>query len=207
MKVIKTYVLSEKTLEEDIDKFIKEAKRGYYQYDYKYGQDGLKSLKAYFRMIEDEFKKQNYSDCRICYQKILFFFLQKEYDYFNYEDILSKFNTEKIVGNYFTSLIKTCSVEELFKEYLEYLRAKEDYYFKSAHQTILSQLSEKDCHAFMELVKKESETVGEKDYAHHDLISLQLDLAKERKDKNAYYELCEKYDKIVEEEQKEEFDE
>lgn len=57
MKIIKTYTLSEKTLEKDIDKFIRDAKNGKYQYDYKDGQEGLKILKAYFRMIEQELKK------------------------------------------------------------------------------------------------------------------------------------------------------
>jgi hypothetical protein len=57
MKIIKKYVLSKKTLEKDIDKFIRDAKKGAYQYDYKYDQEGLKILKAYFRMIEQELKK------------------------------------------------------------------------------------------------------------------------------------------------------
>ena len=42
MKVTKNYSLSEKTLEKDIDKSIRDAKKGAYQYDYKYGQEGLK---------------------------------------------------------------------------------------------------------------------------------------------------------------------
>jgi hypothetical protein len=38
MKVIKTFALSEESLEKDIDKFIKDAKKGAFQYDYRYGQ-------------------------------------------------------------------------------------------------------------------------------------------------------------------------
>lgn len=206
MKLIKRYALSEKTLEKDIDRFIRDAKKGAYQYDYKYGQEGLKRLKAYFRMIEEEFKKQNYAVCRICYKKLLFFILQRDYDYFNYEDIMSKFNSEKIVGNYFTCLTKTCFGEELFKEYLGYLEVKEDYYFESAEQIILTQLAKKDRNKFIEMVTKEAETVTEKDYAKHDLIYFILNLAKSRKDKAAYYRLCDKYEKIGGDEQKEEFD-
>ncbi len=71
MKIIKTYVLSEKTLERDIDKFIRDAKRGVYQYDYKYGLEGLKIIKVYFRMIQEEFNKQNYEVCKVCYKKII----------------------------------------------------------------------------------------------------------------------------------------
>src|SRR3989339_1690037 len=144
MKVIKTYALSEVSIEKDIDNFIKEAKKGVFQYDYKYGQEGLKILKAYFRMLEAEFKQNNFTVARNCYKKLLSFLLQKEYEYFNYEDIMSKFNSEKIIGSYFTCLIKTCSVGELFQEYLEYLKIKEDYYFESADTVLLNELSEKD---------------------------------------------------------------
>ena len=206
MKISKNYSLSEKTLEKDIDKFIRDAKKGVYQYDYKYGQEGLKLIKAYFRMIEEEFKKQNFQVVRACYKRLLFFLLQRDYEYFNYEDIMSKFNSEKIVGFYFTSLVKTCSVDELFKEYLDYLKIKEDSYFKSADEIMLNELSSEDKLKFVRLVEKESENIKENDYAMHDLIYFQLDLAKEVKDRKKYDLLCEKFMKIVGSEQKEEFD-
>jgi len=202
MKITKNYSLSEKTLEKDTDKFIRDAKKGAYQYDYKYGQEGLKLIKAYFRMIEEELKKQNFQVAGACYKKILFFLLQRDYEYFNYEDIMSKFNSEKLVGFYFTSLVKTCTVGELFKEYQDYLKVKEDYYFESADKTILSELSSKDKLEFIRLVEKKSEN----DYAMHDLIYFQLDLAKETKDRKKYDLLCKKFIKIVGPEQKEEFD-
>lgn len=208
MKIIKTckYVLSEKSLEEDIDKFMRDAKNGAYQYDYKYGQEGLKLIKAYFRMVEDEFKKQNYAVARACYKKLMFFLLQTEYNYFNYEDIVGKLNFEKFIANYFTCLIKTCAVDELFKEYLEYLRVTEDYYFESADKTILTGLLEEEKERFVSLIEKESETIKEDDYAMHNLIYFQLDLAMAKKDKNKYDAICEKYEKIVGKEQKEEFE-
>jgi hypothetical protein len=206
MKITKNYSLSEKTLEKDIYKFIRDAKKGAYQYDYKYGQEGIKLIKAYFRMIEEEFKKQNFQVSRICYKKLLFFLLQRDYEYFNYEDIMSKFNSENIIGFYFTSLVKTCNLDELFKEYLDYLKIKEDYYFESADKIILGELSSEDKLKFVRLVEKESESIKEKDYAMHDLIYLQLDLAKEMKDRKKYHLLCEKFIKIVGLEQKEEFD-
>ena len=205
MKVIKTYALSEESIEKDIDNFIKEAKKGVFQYDYKYGQEGLKILKAYFRMLETEFKQNNFAVARICYKKLLSFLLQKEYEYFNYEDIMSKFNSDKMVGIYFTCLIKTCSVEELFKEYLEYLKIKEDYYFESADKALFNELSKNDLDKFNLLVKEQAEKVKEKDYEMYDLIYFLLDLAKSNKNKEEYYQLCEKYEKIVGEEQKEEF--
>jgi hypothetical protein len=206
MKITQSYSLSEKTLEKDIDKFIRAAKKGAYHSDYKYGQEGLKLIKAYFRMIEDDLKKRNFQVARACYKKLLFFLLQRDYDYFNYEDIMSKFNSEKIVGLYFMCLVKTCNIDELFKEYLDYLRIKEDYYFESAEKTILAELSPDDKERFIHLIEKESENIKEKDYTLHDLIYSRLDLAKEKKDRKRYNQLCEKFIKIVGEEQKKEFD-
>lgn len=205
MKVIKTYALSEESLEKDIDQFIKEAKKGAFQYDYKYGQEGLKILKAYFRMLEAEFKQNNFAAARICYKKLLFFLLQRDYDCFNYEDILSKFNSEKIVGFYFTCLIKTCSVTELFQEYLEYLKIKVDYYFESVDTALRNELSESDFNRLVLLVKDEAERIKEKDYALYDLLYFLLERAKSKNDRVEYYRLCEKYEEIVGKEQKEEY--
>lgn len=205
VKTIKTYSLSEETPEKDIDKFIADAKKGRYQYDHRYGMEGLKTIKAYFRMIEDEYKKQNYPAARACYKKLLFLLLQSEHNYFGYEDIVGKMNFEKFIGNYFTCLIKLCSAEELFKEYMEYLEVKADYDFESAHRTMLTGLSEHALSNFASLVTKEAGNVGEEDYALYDMIYFLLDLANFRKDKEAYYQLCEKYRKLVGDEQKEEF--
>ena len=193
MKVIKTYALSEESIEKDIDNFIKEAKKGVFQYDYKYGQEGLKILKAYFRMLEAEFKQNNFTVARNCYKKLLSFLLQKEYEYFNYEDIMSKFNSEKIIGSYFTCLIKTCSVGELFQEYLEYLKIKEDYYFESADTVLLNELSEKDFNKFILLVKEQAEKLPlpEKRSKKFSIISMFLPIFKtirkmERLPKNCF---------------------
>jgi hypothetical protein len=204
MKVVKTYTLSEKSLGKDIEKFMSDAKRGTYQYDYKHGQEGLKILKAYFRMIEDEFKIQNYQTTRECYKRLLFFLLQREYDYFNYEDIMSKFNAEKIVGNYFACLIRLCSVAELYAEFLEYLKIKEDYFFESAEKAVLD-MPEDKLSAFLSLAKKDAEKITEKEYALHDLIYFLLTYAKKTKNKKEYFSLCEKYSEIVGEEQKGEY--
>ena len=209
MKIVKTYnyQLSEKTLEKDIDRFIRDAKKGAYQFDYKYGQEGLKIIKAYFRMIEDEFKKRDYAVARICYKKLMFLLLQCEYNYFDYEDIVGKLNFEKFLDNYFICLIKLCSVEELFKDYRDYAKIKEEYDFESVHQTLFINLSADSLNQFKILVEKEAENVKEKDYALYDLIYFLLDLAKFRKDRSTYDQLCEKYEKLVGEEQKEAFDE
>lgn len=207
MKIIKTYsyTLSEDSLEKDIDKFIRDAKNGRYQFDYKYGQEGLKTIKAYFRLIEEEFKKQNYADARICCKKLMFLLLQNNYNYFDYEDIVGKLNFGRFIANYFTCLLKTCNIEELFKEYIEYLKVKQDYDFES-DKTIMEGLSDSDRERFISMVEKEAENVKEKDYALHDLIYFQLELAKARKDRAKYDALCKKYEKVLGEDLREEFD-
>ncbi len=208
MKIIKTYsyALTEDSLEKDIDKFIRDAKNGAYQRDYKYGQEGLKAVKAYFRMIEEEFKKQNYAAARACYKKLMFLLLQNEYNYFDYEDIVGKLNFEKFIANYFTCLVKLCSVEELFKEYVEYLKVKQDYDFES-DKAITEGLSDSDREKFISMVEKEAENVKDGDYGLYSLIYFLFELAKERKDRAKYYALCEKYGKLLGEEGlKEEFD-
>ncbi|HII14988.1 MAG TPA: hypothetical protein HA362_01635 [Nanoarchaeota archaeon] len=209
MKIIKTYsyALSEDSLGKDIDKFIRGAKSGAYQFDYKYGQEGLKTIKAYFRMIEDEFKKQNYLIARICYKKLMFLLLQNDYNYFDYEDIVGKLNFEKFIANYFTCILNLCSVEELFKEYIEYLKAKPEYDFESANKTILAGLSDNDRERFISMVEKEAENVKDGDYGLYSLIYFLLELARERKDRARYYALCDKYEKLLDEEGlKDEFD-
>ena len=75
------------------------------------------------------------------------------------------------------------------------------------HRALFEHLLENNLNGFTRLVEKEAETVKEKDYAFYDLIYFLLDLAKFRKDRNTYKQLCEKYKRLVGEEQKEAFDE
>jgi len=201
MKIIKQYTLSEENLEKDIDKFTRDAKNGAYQYDYKYGQEGLKLIKAYFRMIEEEFKKQNYRTARVCYKKLMFLLLQSKYNYFDYEDIIGKLNFEKFLAHYFLCLIKQCNIKEIFKEYLEYLKIKEDYYFASVHRAIFTGLEGKNLTFFVNLAEKEAKNIKEKDYAMHDVIYFLIDLAKLKKDKAGFNQLCAKYQGIVDEDE------
>ena len=182
MKIIKRYdyKLTEETLNKDIDQFIRDAKKGMYQMDHKYEQEGLKLIKAYFRMIEEEFKKGDFKIPRECYKKLMFLLLQTEYNYFDYEDIVGKLNFEKFITYYFTCLIKLCTIEELFKEYVEYLKVKEDYYFGSAETTIMDSLDDKQFATFRKLLEQEAEQVKEKDYAMQDILTFLLDIAKKK---------------------------
>ena len=208
MKIIKTcsYVLTEESLEKDIDRFIRDAKNGAYQWDYKYEHEGLKTIKAYFRMIEEEFKKQNYDVARACYKKLMFLLLQNKYNYFDYEDIVGKLNFDKFIANYFTCLLKIYNVEELFREYAEYLEVKEGYGFE-ADKIIFAGLSGEDRQKFIIMAEKEAENVKDEEYGKYDLIYFLLEQAKAEKDRVKYDALCDKYEKLLcEEDLKEEFD-
>jgi len=198
MKIIKTYALSEKTLEKDIDKFIREARRERFSYDYKYGGEGLKILKAYFRMIEEELLKKNYAECRICYKKLLYLIIPREYDYFNYTDILSKFNAEKVIVNYFDCLIKICNVEELFSEWDAFLKLDEDLYFDSINKAIFSGLSSNDLDKFKSMAKNVLRSLSkDDDYEAYIYVFFLLDYAKYKKDKKEYFRLCDEYDESI----------
>jgi len=194
MKIIKTYALNEKTLAKDIDKFIRDAKKGAYQYDYKDGQEGLKILKAYFRMIEQELKKGDYSEAILAYEKLFTFLFQREYDYFNYEDIIGKFNTEKLIGNYFFALIK--NKEDIFQKYLDYLKLTDEYYFESAHRTIIINLSESELVKFFDKIEERLKLVKSEEYCYYELADILVDYYK-NKDKDKHLELKEKYKEFL----------
>lgn len=59
MKFTKTvkynYELTEKTLKEDINKFIEDAREGDFLWDYKNRSIGLKIIKQYFRILQEKF--------------------------------------------------------------------------------------------------------------------------------------------------------
>ena len=131
----------------------------------------------------------------------MFLLLQSECNYFNYEDIVSKLNFEKFLANYFVCLIKPGNVEELFAEYLKYLKVKEDYYFESVHKTIFENMSESSLKIFINLVEKEAESIKEEDYARYDLIYFLLDYSKLRKNRDEFDKICKKYRGFVDEDE------
>src|SRR3989338_9140283 len=108
MKITRSYEfkLTEAELDKDIDAFIKDARKGAFEWDYKYGMEGLRIIKQYFKLIQLEFDKGNLELCNICYKKLLFLLFEEgcENSYFGYEDIIgrSKLDFERIVKNYFT---------------------------------------------------------------------------------------------------------
>lgn len=204
MKIIKKYEykLTEKNLDKDIDQFIKEARRGAYTWDYKHGMEGLRIIKQYFKLIQQEFENDNFEICKSCYKKLLFLLFEEgyKYSYFGYEDIIgrSKLHFNKIIKNYFFCLIKLHSVNDLFGEYLEYLKAKQDYYFEAAEKIIIEELNEKDFSTFKSLLLQKSEVIGKDNYELHDILTFLLDIAKEKeKDDKKFIELAEKFTPIL----------
>lgn len=204
MRVVKKYVLSEKTLSHDIDGFIEDARNGAYQFDYKYGMEGLKIIKLYLRFIQKEFDEGNLEIARECYKKLLLFLFETSLDhnYFNYEDILGRtgMDFEKIVGNYIYSLIKTLSIENFFAEYLRFAKEMQDYGFESINKTILNEFDKES------LIKLKSMLVGELDsqlkedeYWRYELVYLLLDIYKKLNLKDGYVTTCQKFGQVSEE--------
>ena len=176
------------------------------------GCEGLRIIKHYFKFIQKEFDQENYALARTAYKKLIFLLCDtSEFDYFNYPDIIdrSRLNFEKIVGNYFTCLIKLCSVRELFDEYVEYVKAKGEYEFEAADRTIVDQLDKKNLKTFERMAYKKAKTLTKKDYYESDLIYFLFYLAKKRNDRKKYNDLCDEFSQCIDdpEEQKKLFDE
>jgi hypothetical protein len=204
MRIIKKYEykLTEDSLDKDIGKFIKEAQSGAYTWDYKCGMEGLRIIKQYFKLIQQEFNNGNFELCKICYKKLLYLLFEEGYEnsYFGYEDIIgrSKLDFDKIVRQYFICLIKLHSVDELFNEFIEYLKKKQDYYFESAEKTIMEELGDEDFAKFKEMLLLEAEKIGKKDYAMHDVLNFLIDIAKKKeKDKKKFLELVERFAPVL----------
>ena len=48
--------------------FIQEARKGRYSWDSKYGNEGLKIIKHYFKILKEKFKNNELKECKICYE-------------------------------------------------------------------------------------------------------------------------------------------
>ena len=195
MKIVKSYILSEESLDKDIDCFIRDARLGNYQYDYKNGMEGLKIIKQYFKMLQTAYDNGNYELCRICYKKLLLFLAETSYDedYFNYEDILgrTKLDFEKIVGNYTHSMIITFFLEDFFREYLIFIEKMKDYDFESLHKTILDDFSDETLKNLEGLLIDELKAgLKEPAYWRYNIAYLLLDIYRKLKLREKYVNAC-----------------
>lgn len=206
MRVVKKYEyrLTEKTLNEDIDRFIEKARNGDYQFDYKYGMEGLKIIKQYFKILKKEFDTENYELCSVCYKKILLFLFEAssgEHNYFDYEDLLGRagLDFEDIVGKYIFLLIKTSSLDNFFEEYIIFMRGMEDYGFESINKTILDEFDEASLTRLEGLLIGKLKSFKEEEYWKYDLAYLLLDIYKKLKLKEKYIDACKTFGYISEE--------
>ena len=205
MKKIIKYELSKDSLEEDIDKFIKKAKRGNFAWDSKYENEGLKIIKAYFRMIQEKFNKNEYDECKNCYYKlILFLFDSSRGDNkadFGYTDLLAKIsnNFDKFIRNYFICLVKTCKPEELLEKVLEYIIKLKEYNFDSDKEILLSDLDKEKLEKLEEKMLEKTQGITKKDFDKQDILYFLIHLAGSQKNKDKYIKLCNQFKGIINE--------
>ena len=128
----------------------------------------------------------------------MFLLLQNEENYFDYEDIVGRLNFKEYITNYFTCLIKLCTVEELFNEYMEYLKVKEDYYFPEAEKTILECLTTEQFAQFRILLEQKAKEIKHDDYAMQDILTFLLDIARKKEhNEEKFKELSMKFAPIL----------
>lgn len=187
------YVLSEETLEKDIDQFIRTARKGAFVMDRKHDKEGLQILREYIRLIQQAFKEKDYKMCRACGKKLILFLFETttEHDYFSYSYIIDLLAFKTLVTMYFSSLKELCDVDELFREYMEYISSAEDAPY--AEEFILDKLSAEELARFEELLFKEAQTRKEDDYGRYSAIYFLLSLAKRRRNRTRYAELVDSY--------------
>jgi len=200
MKLTKTikYKLTEENLEKDIDKFIELAKKGNYHMDKMYGNEGLKIIKQYFRILQNKFKNNEFEECKGCYHKLIPFLLTAstgDTDLFDYNDLLAKIKEDfdQYVKDYFICLVKTCSLDELADKISEYAKTLDIYGFDSDKEVLLNNLNEEQLNQLEEKMLVKTIGMTDKDKKKHEIIYFLMSLAEVQEDKEKYLKLCERF--------------
>ena len=202
-KVVKyNYELTEETLEKDIDKFIENAKKGDYHMDKMYGNEGLKIIKQYLKILNEKFKNNEFMECNDCYHKLIPFLLvssSAEGDLFDYNDMLAMLSRDfdDYVNNYFICLVKTCKMDELADKVSEYASNLNDYGFDSDKEILLNNLNKERLNQLEEKMLLKTEGMTKKDEKKHEIVYFLMDLAKIQDDKSKYLSLCEKFKGVL----------
>lgn len=206
-KVVKyNYQLTEETLEEDIESFIQEARKGMYSWDYKNNGEGFKIIKQYFRILKEKFSNQEYQECKLCYEKlILFLFDASRGDDradFSYEDLLAKITDDfnNYIRNYFICLVETCEIEELTERVLLYVSKLKDYGFESDIKVLIENLDEYQLDNLEKRMLIKTEGITKKDELKKDILFFIIGLVRERRQKDKYLELCSRFKGILDKE-------
>ena len=212
MKLTKTvkynYKLTEETLEKDMDKFIESAKKGDFHMDKMYGNEGLKMIKQYFKILNEKFKNNELEECKRCYQKFIPFLIKAssaENDLFDYEDLLAKITKDfdDYVKNYFICLVKTCSLDELSDRIARYASSLDIYGFDSDKEILLNNLSKEQLNQIEEKILAKTQGMTKKDQDTQDIVYFLISIADVQGDKQKYLRLCERFREIL---SKEEFE-
>jgi len=202
-KVVKyNYELTEETLEKDIDKFIENAKKGDYHMDKMYGNEGLKIIKQYLKILNEKFKNNEFMECNDCYHKLIPFLLvssSAEGDLFDYNDMLAMLSRDfdDYVNNYFICLVKTCKMDELADKVSEYASNLNDYGFDSDKEILLNNLNKEQLNQLEEKMLAKTMDMKKKDMAKHEIIYFLMDLAQTQNNKSKYLILCEKFKGVL----------
>ena len=188
-KVVKyNYELTEETLEKDIDKFIQKAKKGNYHMDKMYGNEGLKIIKQYLKILNEKFKNNELEECKNCYHKLIPFLLissSADGDLFDYNDMLAMLSKDfdDYVRNYFICLVKTCSIDELADKISEYSSSLDVYGFDSDKEILLNGLSKEQLNQLEEKMIIKTKGMTKKDMAKHEIIYFLMDISKTQNQK------------------------
>ena len=202
-KVVKyNYELTEETLEKDIDKFIEKAKKGDYHMDKMYGNEGLKIVKQYLKILNEKYKNNELEECKNCYHKLIPFLLissSAEGDLFDYNDMLAMLSKDfdDYIKDYFICLVKTCSIDELADKILEYASSLDVYGFDSDKEILLNNLSKEQLNQLEEKILAKTIGMTEKDRKKHDVIYFLMDIARTQNDKIKYMSLCDRFKGVL----------
>lgn len=206
MKITKTtkynYKLTEETLERDIDKFIEKANKGDYHMDKMYGNEGLKIIKQYLKILDGKFKNGELEECKNCYRKLIPFLLlasSAEGDLFDYNDLLAMLSKDfdLIIENYFICLIKTCDIDELSDKVAKYAASLDVYGFDSDKKVLLENLSKEQFNQLEEKILERTKDMTKKDQGKQDIIYFLMSIAKAQNNKGRYLKLCERFKGIL----------
>ncbi len=213
MKVTRkySYKLTEKTLEEDIDKFILDARAGIYGWDRKCGGEGLRIIKQYFKLIFEKYKKEKFEECARCYKKLILFLFDsstgRDEAGFGYEDLLSQVSKDfdAIIEKYFFSILKVYSSEDLANECYNYIINLKEYGFDSDKEVLIKNLEGEKMDNLINLLLLKTEGMTKNDEDKHGIIYFLMEIYESLGKKEKYLELCERFKGILSEKEIEYF--
>jgi hypothetical protein len=201
-KIVKyNYKLTEETLEKDIERFISDARKGDYSWDYKCGGEGIKIIKQYFKILKEKLSKEEYQECKECYKKLILFLFDasvgEDEACFGYEDLLSKTSKDfdQLIRNYFTCLVKICDIGELSNEIAEYAIKLwgSGSGFDSDTKVLIQNLEKLFLENLINRMLIKTEGMTKKDEDKQGIVYFLMKIAEEQEDKEKYLKLCERF--------------